>query len=631
MKKLAILSILLLSLAATPAHAYKEIVHRMMSLKAFDHMTADLMPRLGIDKNHAVTGIQNIPQSPRALVGQGAYDEDDDANSLWHFYDPRHNAGLSVPPLACHPFTSARDYEHNTVVSAARAYYQEALIAPNAGFRDEYLEKLFLQLGHVIHLVQDMAQPEHTRNDQHLTGYGDLQPSMYEEWGLANLLGPDAAPLYEGYPNVSLAKGDSYFATAPTETYGQGLAQFSNNWFVTQDTNYVDESKEGRCYYYNNPWMPDIGDATPRVQTVSWPILGNGQMYPIDEKIYTSHPVDGYTGVHETDPNHDLLSSIDYEAGIYVGTDVYSLSDQSYLSRAALLVPRAVGYSAGYLDHFFRGRITAAWQQNPGGGWDVKITNLSGEPIGQSASITVVYLRDTPNYVTWEDRVVILDGAISTYVPGFAGLPSGASVTLSNVPVPNLQPSEKVTDFERHIVVRGPLGTEDDDVIGLVQHSALRAVVSWDNNVNWDIIVFSVPFVCETTAIAPCAASQRDLVTGQGFTYNNFPTGIATITVPTPSPTGGQQVEFTINMEYLTGLLGTGYPGVSFLVQPTPYCTAAVLTDFTLQLYIDKKLIQTFAKTVDASCGTSVSHPGYLGSYPPEFDASSWSMRRDAK
>jgi hypothetical protein len=42
--------------------------------------------------------------------------------------------------------------------------YRNAILGPNAGARDASLAELFTSFGHIVHLVQDMAQPEHTRN-----------------------------------------------------------------------------------------------------------------------------------------------------------------------------------------------------------------------------------------------------------------------------------------------------------------------------------------------------------------------------------------------------------------------------------------------------------------------------------
>jgi hypothetical protein len=49
--------------------------------------------------------------------------------------------------------------------STARDFFYKSLIAPASIDRERYLAETFLTLGHVLHLLQDMAVPAHTRND----------------------------------------------------------------------------------------------------------------------------------------------------------------------------------------------------------------------------------------------------------------------------------------------------------------------------------------------------------------------------------------------------------------------------------------------------------------------------------
>ena len=58
----------------------------------------------------------------------------------------------------------------------ARTYFYDGLTKPAKADRDSKLATMFRTLGDVVHLVQDMAQPQHTRNDGHFTG------SLYEKY-----------------------------------------------------------------------------------------------------------------------------------------------------------------------------------------------------------------------------------------------------------------------------------------------------------------------------------------------------------------------------------------------------------------------------------------------------------------
>ncbi|HEY6214517.1 MAG TPA: hypothetical protein VIW45_19625, partial [Vicinamibacterales bacterium] len=379
MKKRIALALLALAIAA-PSFAYKEEVHRVISLKAFDRMTADLKLHLGVEKFATAGGTQL-----RVLMGQGAYDEDAGINSLNHFLDPVHNAApLSVRPMGCIPAgQNARDWaiwaaNNNYCTEAARYDYQVAVLGPNAATRDAALNHLFLSLGHSIHLVQDMAQPEHVRNDQHLpfaTKYlldNGTQASIYEEWGLVHLLGKFPAVSYDDYPNVSLPTSYDYFTNANLS----GLADFANGNFVTQDTNYDDEKHPWLyCHTYS---QPDISTAAERIIPATEQAYdedGNQVIVSIKEKVYTSFPFDHYVKVQEEDIYHDFFSSVDLETRDLIAQGKYSLGDGSYLTRASMLIPRAVGYSAGYLDHFFRGKMEVTWSQKSSGNYDITIKN----------------------------------------------------------------------------------------------------------------------------------------------------------------------------------------------------------------------------------------------------------------
>jgi len=56
--------------------------------------------------------------------------------------------------------------------------------------RRAYWATAFRALGDVLHIVQDMAQPQHTRNDQHLYG-GELNRTAYEGYINSRALGKD--------------------------------------------------------------------------------------------------------------------------------------------------------------------------------------------------------------------------------------------------------------------------------------------------------------------------------------------------------------------------------------------------------------------------------------------------------
>lgn len=510
-------------LCCTRAYAYKEEVHQRLTKRAFERAdTANgFLARIGVKPTDIFGG-----RIPSRLAMDGAYDQDHRVLGLScfnHFFDPVDLQPLRMPategclrmgstaPDWALGRASLNDYD----LPHAKLYLARAILDANPGSREFHYREFFLSLGHMVHLIQDMAQPEHTRNDPHppepvparwqafLRAIGidtDVHFGLYENWtfqhfgieqdpitGQRVLLpdGTDPAAYFEGYPLVKLDEYDHYFSTGT----GLGIAEYSNRNFVTQDTNYHDELNTRRCVRHPSP---DYSATTvSHVQTIEEQVLDDfGRPYRIAvRETYLAAPVhDAYTGQTDTDRAHSILSILDHEARRYDpngdGIPIYSLSDASYQTRAALLLPRAVGYSAGFLNHLFRGKIDAAFRPTGSGNWDMTVTNRGNEDIGADARIQAVF-KATPAYfgrTNSDDTGFIFNDRIANRVADFNGLPPGGSVTILNIPISMLHNVDSLTDFERRIVMTGTLGVETDAVIPLVQGAP--AVLVADLTVN---------------------------------------------------------------------------------------------------------------------------------------------------
>ena len=102
----------------------------------------------------------------------GARFEDDFPRFLNHFYDPIYNRPLTVLGIAAGERSPDWALEDNTdfgkqefSLRHAREYLYKALTLPTKPERDKHFGLTFQTLGQVIHHVQDMAQPQHVRND----------------------------------------------------------------------------------------------------------------------------------------------------------------------------------------------------------------------------------------------------------------------------------------------------------------------------------------------------------------------------------------------------------------------------------------------------------------------------------
>lgn len=490
-----LLAITLTLLVASRAAAYEIRVHEKMTetaaVRAFGRV--NLVQRLGVPAMARINGL-----SLDRWMRTGAGDEDDiyptqsspPARSIHHFYDPIHNAPLTVGTFPACLSTFATSFGIISTIPAnrwtlqpqllngyglqdARKYERAAILAPNPGTRQVNVKYLFLSLGHMIHLVQDMAQPEHTRNDQHLVGINADLASFYEKWTLRNLVGanpiPGADAYFDGYDPVDLPSFNDYFHTAD----GRGLADYSNRNFVTQDTNYDDELSLLKCYHYDEP---DIAYATPRVETVREQVRDpQGVLYcceTVMETIFNSHPDDRFRPTPtDADAYHTVLSSLDFDTRAYDPTrDLYALAPNSYQTRAALLVPRAVGYSQGMIEHFFRGALDAQWKRT-GSHYELTLTNRSGDSLDRDAKISIAYRADPAYFgrTNSDDLWMVANNvAIEELAPSFQGLSPGQSVRIDLANIGGLRGTDSLLGFERRVVIEGTLGAETGALMSVV-------------------------------------------------------------------------------------------------------------------------------------------------------------------
>jgi hypothetical protein len=117
---------------------------------------------------------RQIAEREKDLIIKGAIEEDwPIVRSLNHFYDPIRNIGISG-------FRTAKDWAVEDFNGNDFAWN----VAVGAYARGE-METAFVALGHVLHLIEDMTVPDHTRNDPHM-GNGPLGmgtgESSYEKW-----------------------------------------------------------------------------------------------------------------------------------------------------------------------------------------------------------------------------------------------------------------------------------------------------------------------------------------------------------------------------------------------------------------------------------------------------------------
>lgn len=259
--------------------------------------------------------------------------------SFNHYHDPITNKGyLGMWNSASQWALMARNtqspygyYSWNDV----RYYFYTALTSTDATTRSNYFTETFRGLGQLMHLVSDMSVPAHTRNDGHVA-------YNYENW----VADPDnkvnfsaMTPMFFGNSITSISNlfdTDQYDGSNPSNSNGIGLSEYTNANFFSEET----------IFSASFP-HPAKDETDARIIEVTAEDGG------IDKRYYIYKTDGGYNLAAYTYFTNDLDQSY---TGIK-GEWKYILDEEIYKGYAGILLPRAVGYSASLLNHFFRGQI----------------------------------------------------------------------------------------------------------------------------------------------------------------------------------------------------------------------------------------------------------------------------------
>jgi len=293
---------------------------------AYEVNTHAYLTKEAIELYNKNTRENKITSELQRFMIDGARHEDDLPRPQNHFYDPINNEGLDDGIYSGQSAKAWADDSSNqkkigyvllsdsSLTSVdwekVKAFYPASDFTWNTAIKywlkgDK--EMAMEALGHVMHLVEDMGVPEHTRNDAHAGG------SEYEEYaGRYDANNPDE--------QLKARLGDKKpFVLNSLDDYFDGLARYSNKYFYSP----------GSLGNYNFPEL-NYRDAESR------------------ERIY-------YIANKDDEGNKYYLATKKNIANIALGYSDVSVVDlpikESYWS---LLSVRTVRYSAGVIDQFFR-------------------------------------------------------------------------------------------------------------------------------------------------------------------------------------------------------------------------------------------------------------------------------------
>lgn len=252
----------------------------------------------------------------------------------------------------------------------------------------------FKSLGDAIHLLQDGASPQHVRNDPH-SGLNSQERQAFEGYTNARVLQdqslvgayvrtffqygrPASLPdiVIGNYPAVSFAtpirfyttrlKGDSA-TVSPSGRYG--MMDYANRGFFTGGTH--PNSSAGQSFLSPATTIDAAHGYTQSTAPCSLSSsIGNvGKaglscthwMHAVPDPVSPSY-VDTLPNANYTAP--PLISESAFRFLLSSGSPTivpqYAIGVDELIDIGNLTIPRAVGYSAGMINYFFRGQLTVS-------------------------------------------------------------------------------------------------------------------------------------------------------------------------------------------------------------------------------------------------------------------------------
>ena len=370
----------------------KKYILADIGLKSFTNISQQFPHRqagnsIALGPNNSDLYIAPSTDNILELIKAGAALEDEFPRSLFHFHDPvpghlkpLNIAGIPMPysspdwaladsllPLVGQPYS----------IKDATDYFYSALTLPDEQDRNLAFGNLFLSIGHVLHLIQDEAQPQHTRNDMHCdaeicrdgeavlkANFGSTvqlyNPSLFENYTYekANIDG------YSGYPSVVLQTARGYWES---QDY-KGLAQFTNENFVSAGTNFHLGSDGSSLpgVNYSLPAPSNLSDLEPIDRVYSE--LGKSVPTQIAQfcalpqsscgiRFAATQVIDHYASIADTNDRASSYSIFNQDLEIYGSQKLFTLNALNFQTSWQYLLPRAIGYGAGFINYFFRGKL----------------------------------------------------------------------------------------------------------------------------------------------------------------------------------------------------------------------------------------------------------------------------------
>ncbi|MBI3617912.1 MAG: hypothetical protein HY210_06830 [Candidatus Omnitrophica bacterium] len=418
MKRYILISFLIGGLTS-PVLAWKIDTHQLISINA---------TKLSNNYQRFLSEFTIARNDADGLLFYGSVAEDNNGRFVYHFYDPLNEKGLAgFDPAPVWGYRHTTPFFNEFSWVEARDALYAGLTSETLEAREKSYAKVFRSLGQIIHLVEDMAQPSHVRNDPHSSHYESqagaflLNPSHLEEWAQSN------SGYVTTFANTASGPRSVVSFDDPFET----LALYSNENFFSDDT------------IFKNYALPAKDETNYTDSFLQTGILGQpAQVLAEDGHIYEVPYITKTSGGYK-------LAQVGYFGQSLVQLNefrdlAFQIDDEVARENAQILIPQAVAYSAGLLDYFFRGNLDV----EADGAKGIKITNNSGEDMNGTFALYYDDANGTRQQASGASWVFSLAAGATSDQKSFT-------------------PPDHATEAGKYILVfKGQMGSEISAVVG---------------------------------------------------------------------------------------------------------------------------------------------------------------------
>lgn len=388
--------------------------------------------------------------------------------------------------------------------------------------REQFFAWTFQALGHTLHLIQDASVPAHTRNDLHAAEpFEKWTANNFENEQLVKYNGYGSSPweLWKDYMDIPAQNAfiDTYqhpeVSTGPdpvikSDELNQGLAQYAYANFLSNDSIYPDNPLGHESLHdLDAIGLNHLGDVILKEEKQ----VGD----KMRSFFYVKNDIIGIDHFALCGLSWSIKQMVGWNGHTPVTGILYTVNDdlvhQDYASK---LIPRAVGYSAGLLEYFFRGKIevtapdgflysiidgSVSPQQFTSIKANLRNATIMGETeegdiiyeeLGEGELIAIAKYKERTNYEpdlstdppTESDRDEYFSYSMSEPI-SIESLdyenPTEVIFDFSNQPIP-----AGITDLYLQVVFRGSLGNEKVNAIavGMTDLNEPMHICSWNSS-----------------------------------------------------------------------------------------------------------------------------------------------------